>query len=274
MLLGSATSSPAQDGWILEPKWDGYRFLFELSPKGARCWTRHGKRHDGKLPYIEKELAGLFPGGAVVDGELVALGGSSDGAVRDDFGRIGSVLGRRGAHRPRPESPALHYLVFDVLALEGQDLRNRPWSERRSVLEDRCGSALANVSLTDTLEASDACHERLLEAGFEGSVYKRENSRYLSGRRPNSWLKRKARHELEVVLGHVVRNRENVERANCAIQHRDGQLLKVGYAEVWDAELRERLASGVGVRSRRAKVCFSSVSARGELREARLIALL
>jgi bifunctional non-homologous end joining protein LigD len=275
MLLGSATSSPANDGWVLEPKWDGFRFLFELSPDDCvGCWTRHGKRHDGKLPYIEEQLTGLFPGGAVVDGELVALGRSSDGAVRHDFGRIGSVLGSQSPHRPSPESPALHYVVFDVLALEGQDLRNRPWSERRSVLEACFGSALANVSLTDTLEASEACHERLLEAGFEGSVYKRQNSRYLSGRRSNSWLKRKARHELEVVLGRVVRNREKVDRASCAIQHLDGQLSKVGYAEVWDPELRERLASGLDTRSRRAMVCFSSVSARGELREARLTAIL
>src|SRR3712207_7387008 len=50
-----------------------------------------------------------------------------------------------------------------------------------------------------------------------GSVYKRRDSRYASGRRSRSWLKRKARHELEVVIGHLVRNQGKVERASCSV---------------------------------------------------------
>src|SRR5215210_3375160 len=168
MLLGSTTSCPASGDWVLEPKWDGYRFLFELSPKGVRCWTRHGKRHDGKLPYIEEPLTDLFPTGTVLDGELVALGRDSDGDVRHDFGRIGAVLGTKHPHRPTADKPALHYVVFDVLRLAGRDLRERLWFERREELEAHLDSSWEGVSLTDTLEASDACHERLVAAGFEG----------------------------------------------------------------------------------------------------------
>jgi ATP-dependent DNA ligase len=109
----------------LEPKWDGYRFLVELSPKGVRCWTRHGKRHDGKLPYIEEQLADLFPKGTVLDGELVALDRDKHGEVRHDFGRIGAVLGTKHPHRPTPEKPVLHYVVFDVLGLRREGARGQ-----------------------------------------------------------------------------------------------------------------------------------------------------
>jgi hypothetical protein len=50
-------------GRVLEPQWDGFRFLFEHSSHGSMgCWTRPAKRHDGNLLYIEEPLAGRFPG--------------------------------------------------------------------------------------------------------------------------------------------------------------------------------------------------------------------
>ena len=274
MLLGSTKTAPIGDDWVLEPKWDGYRFLFELSPRGVRCWTRHGKRHDGKLRYIEEQLAEVFPHGAVLDGELVALGRDEHGEVRHDFGRIGAVLGASYPHQPGADKPALHFVAFDLLGLEGRDLRDSPWLERREALDAHFDSSRENVSLTDTLPASEECHERLIAAGFEGSVYKRRDSRYASGRRSTSWLKRKARHELEVVLRHLVRDGGRVERAGCAIPASDGRLVGVGWAEVWDPLVRDALACAATAHEpTRAKVCFSSYSARGELRETRVTEL-
>jgi bifunctional non-homologous end joining protein LigD len=271
MLLSSTRSAPAGADWILEPKWDGFRFLFSLSRGGElACWTRHGSRHDRKLPYIDAELRGLFPDETVLDGELVALGRGPDGVVRHDFERLRSVLATEGAHRPSARIPALQYVVFDVLELGGEDLRDRSWRDRRAALEAAVAAPTDHVSLTETLEPSEECHERLIAAGFEGSVYKRRSSTYRCGQRSGSWLKRKARHQLEVVIRPLITRAGIVERVSCALRA-DDRLVRVGYAEVLQAEVRERLAAqpeGLGS----ASVVFSSVSARGELREARLVA--
>lgn len=274
MLLSTTDSEPTAGDWVLEPKWDGFRFLCRLSRGGeVRCWTRHGNRHDRKLPYIDAELRGLFPDETVVDGELVALGRGLDGVVRHDFERVRSVLAAGRPHRPSARSPALQYVVFDVLELAGADLRDRTWRERRAGLEAAVDVPTDHVSLTETLEPSEECHRRLIASGFEGSVYKRRFSTYRCGRRSASWLKRKARHELDVVVRPFITRKGSIERVSCALTV-DGELVPVGYAEVWRSELREQLASHPDRSAgHRASVSFSSVSARGELREARLTVL-
>ena len=274
MLLSSTRSAPADGDWVLEPKWDGFRFLCRLSRDGeVCCWTRHSRRYDGKLPYIDADLRERFPEETVLDGELVALGRGRDGAVRHDFERLGSVLASASPHRPSAESPALHYVVFDALELGGEDLRGRTWEERHAALEALVETPSDHLSLTETLEPSDNCHERLIAAGFEGSVYKRRSSTYRCGHRSGSWLKRKARHELDVVIRPLLTREGIVERVSCALPM-DGEPIPVGYAVVWQSELREMLAARPNEFSgHRASVAFSSVSARGELREARLTAL-
>src|SRR5829696_411633 len=272
MLLSTTRSQPIGRDWVLEPKWDGFRFLYRLSGDGAAtCWTRHANRHDRKLPYIDAELRGLFPDETVLDGELVALGRGPDGVVRHDFERLRSILATRSAHRPSAQIPALQYVVFDGLELGGEDLRDRSWRERRAALEAAVAAPTDHVSLTETLEPLEECHERLIGAGFEGSVYKRRSSTYRCGQRSTSWLKRKARHELEVVIRPLLTREGIVERVSCALPV-DDRLVRVGYAEVLQTEARERLAAQ-SEELGSASVVFSSVSARGELREARLVAL-
>jgi bifunctional non-homologous end joining protein LigD len=273
MLLSSTRSTPVGEDWVLEPKWDGFRFLYRLSGDGAAtCWTRHANRHDRKLPYIDTELRDLFPDETVLDGELVALGCGPDGVVRHDFDRLRSILATGSAHRPSTQTPALQYVVFDVLELGGEDLRDRTWRERRAALEAAVEAPTDHVSLTETLEPSEQCHERLIAAGFEGSVYKRRSSTYRCGHRSASWLKRKARHQLEVVIRPLITRAGIVERVSCRLPV-DDRLVRVGYAEVVQAEVRERLAAQPeAFDGHRGSVVFSSVSARGELREARLVA--
>ena len=274
MLLSTTDSEPTGGEWVLEPKWDGFRFLYRLSGDGAAtCWTRHGKRHDRKLPYIDTELRDLFPDETVLDGELVALGRGPDGVVRHDFERLRSVLATGSAHRPSAQSPSLQYVVFDVLELGGEDLRRRTWRGRRAALEASVDAPTDHVSLTETLEPSEECHERLIAAGFEGSVYKRRSSTYRCGQRSGSWLKRKARHELDVLIRPLLTREGIVERVSCTLPM-DDELVRVGYAEVRRPEVRELLAAQPEEFSGHlAGVVFSSVSARGELREARLVAL-
>ena len=100
-------------------------------------------------------------------------------------------------------------------------------------------------------------------------VYKCRSSTYRCGQRSASWIKRKARHELDVLIRPLLTRKGIVERVSCDLPV-DERLIRVGYAEVLEAKVRERLAAHPEELAS-ASVAFSSVSARGERREARLV---
>src|SRR4051794_21632943 len=90
MLLSSCRELPRGDGWVLEPKWDGYRLVART---GVGIWTRHETPLAGRLPELEAALAEL-PAGTVLDDELVALR-ERDGQVVQDFAALGALWRRR-----------------------------------------------------------------------------------------------------------------------------------------------------------------------------------
>lgn len=87
MLLATARTWPAGDGWVLEPKWDGYRMVAAVRNGVARCWTRHGTQLTTGVGEILEDLVTL-PNDSVVDGELVALVAREDGFPGQDFNRL------------------------------------------------------------------------------------------------------------------------------------------------------------------------------------------
>jgi bifunctional non-homologous end joining protein LigD len=265
MLCTATTDVPRGDGWVLQPKYDGWRFLWSLDSAGvARAWTRSGRQWDGCFPELDEQLSGCLPRGTILDGELVALRQSADGRVLHDFKAVGAVIGFGCA--------GLHYVVFDVLALGGKVLCDEPWHGRHAALGESLPERLSCVSLAQVLEPTLKSHRHLVGLGLEGSVFKRSTSRYLPGRRSRSWLKLKARFTEEVVIAGLGPRGEEVERIRCASVD---DAVALGWAELWPGEMRRRIAvdrrAWIG---RRATVAYSSRAADGELREARVVALL
>src|SRR5690606_12000154 len=121
----------AIDQWLLEWKWDGIRL--QLIRRGAdiALWSRGEERLDGRLPEIEQAAATL-PHDAVIDGGLL---GWRDGDAPLPFAALQTRSQRR---RPGPkvlaDTPA-RVLAYDLLELDGVDLRERPLHERRAALE-------------------------------------------------------------------------------------------------------------------------------------------
>jgi bifunctional non-homologous end joining protein LigD len=121
----------------------------------------------------------------VLDGEVVVV--TADGRV--DFELLGSrVHGRRRAGDSLPVT----FYVFDVLHVDGRDLRDRPWEARRQILDDLDLAGCSGGAARSTIWTADgaAMHEATRSIGAEGTVSKRSDSPYRPGR-SRHWLKAK-----------------------------------------------------------------------------------
>ena len=251
MLATAIRDWPEGRGWVLEPKYDGYRLLVETRPGGRVCaWSRHGTSLTEPLRELLAPLAALGAGW-VFDGELIALSDHGGQPVQD-FAAVGrAVFGRHGDAGAR-----LHYVAFDLLAAGGgDDIKLWPWLQRTALLAERfpAGQRLRAVS---AMPATAATHERLVAMGFEGSVLKRQGASYQAGR-SGSWRKLKARQEIAATVGAVHQDRVGRTWARCVLE--DGRRCSASA----DAQAQQLVG-------RQATIVYSRTDADGSLREARV----
>ncbi|WP_132992511.1 non-homologous end-joining DNA ligase [Gordonia zhaorongruii] len=183
----------ADSEWAFEGKWDGYRILAGHRDGEVTLTSRSGIDMSADFPEL-RELGAVLRGfDVVLDGEVVAV--DSSGAT--DFALLASRH-RRGKER------TVRYLVFDVLSVNGTDLRSSPWEERRAVLDELTpmigAAAVADVPALIPGPGSAAADHATSE-GWEGIVAKRRASTYQEGRRSSDWRKHKNWNDIEVVIG-------------------------------------------------------------------------
>jgi bifunctional non-homologous end joining protein LigD len=171
-------SVPAGDAWLHEPKLDGYRLQVAKHGGVVRLYSRRGYDWSKRLAVLAADLRGIPAYSAVLDAELCFPG--PDGAP--DFFRLLKVAFRN-------QGGELAVYAFDLLHLNGQDLRPSPLNERRKLLE-----RLLNRAKVPCLHLVDAFMDgqKLLNAAekhrLEGIVSKRRDAPYRSGE-CNDWLK-------------------------------------------------------------------------------------
>jgi bifunctional non-homologous end joining protein LigD len=176
-------------GWIFEIKWDGYRIMAELDKGDVRLYSRNGLLFTGRYPAVAAALAKIRHR-AVLDGEVVVLGANG----YSDFEALQNYRSRR---TPGP----LVYQLFDILHLDGRDLCGLPLIRRKEILQQIL-PAVPGLMFVDHIEESGvAFFNAAAKAGLEGMVAKDGASKYLPGRRSNSWLKVKSRLQVEAVIG-------------------------------------------------------------------------
>ena len=177
--------------WLLEWKWDGIRLQVLKRGGTPALWSRGEERLDGRFPEIERAAARL-PDGCVLDGELLAWS-DEDGLL--PFSALQRRIGRL---RPGPKLLAevpMRVQVYDLLELEGRDLRAAPLQERRERLATLIESiAHPRLQLSPEVAAQDWAHAASLRAGsrasgVEGLMLKRRASPYQVGRRRGDWWK-------------------------------------------------------------------------------------
>jgi bifunctional non-homologous end joining protein LigD len=187
-MLAVAGSLPARDeGWAYEVMWDGVRAVVYISGGRARAVSSNDEDITGSFPELREAGEKLGARPAILDGELVALGG--DG--RPSSGRLQQRLelsGRSQIIRGAREIPAT-YVAFDVLHLDGRSLLGLGYDERRELLESlglSGGSLLTGDSFHGVAGADVLAAARQL--GFEGVVAKRRDAPYRPGQRSDAWL--------------------------------------------------------------------------------------
>ena len=233
----------APDGpeWLHEIKFDGYRLLTRIQHGAVRLLTRAGNDWTARMPALAASLAGLPVDTALLDGEVVAL----DEHGRSRFQLLQRALQGGGA--------SLHFYAFDLLHVDGFDLRAAPLTSRKEALR----KLLARVRRDPTLHYSDhvqgggavffaeACRN-----GLEGIVSKLASSPYRSGR-SRTWLKRKCGQRQEfVVVGFTepAGSRVGLGALLLGVHGDDGALrycgkVGTGFDDDTLARLRKRLAA-------------------------------
>jgi len=200
LMLASQQDRPfSRKGWIFELKYDGYRLLAERSDKEAYLRSRAGHDLTVTFPEIARAVRGLPYEGVVLDGEVVV----PDAEGRPSFQRLqgrGRILNREDALRASVERPALYH-AFDVVALEGFDLRPLPLLERKAVLKDILPT-VGPIRYADHIpEKGEALFAQVEHMNLEGIVGKQADSAYRGGRSKH-WIKvRTTKVEDFVVVG-------------------------------------------------------------------------
>jgi bifunctional non-homologous end joining protein LigD len=186
-------TAPDGDLWLHEIKFDGYRMLTRVANGRARLWTRNGKEWTDRFPSIAEAAAGLPLEDAVLDGEVVIQ--LPDGTT--SFQALQNALKARA-------SGELLYFAFDLLSLDGKDLRQRPLLERKAVLQGLLtggsGSGDGIIRYSDHVVGHGAeLFEEACRANLEGIISKRVDAPYRPGR-SKDWLKVKCGREQEFVI--------------------------------------------------------------------------
>jgi bifunctional non-homologous end joining protein LigD len=204
--------------WVYEPKLDGYRALAFVDRDHVHLRSRGGQAYERRYPRIAQTLAVQPVDRAVFDGEVVAVG--ADGRI--SFQRL--------QQQAADASTLLHYVVFDLLYLDGFDLRATPLMDRKALLH----AVLAPLDGIEEVVGFDDGTELLAAArqqGLEGVVAKKRDSVYEAGTRVRSWLKVKTSLSDEfVVVGYTLGTGRRSQTLGSLILGTHAAAGKLGYA--------------------------------------------
>lgn len=178
--------------WLYEIKFDGIRALSLKRGSTVQMLSRAANDLTAKYPELAQAIAALPCADAVFDGEVVGL---------DPKGRSSFQL-LQSANTPGEKRAPLCYYVFDLLHIEGKDLRGLPLEERKQILRSLIGSHHEPVRFSASINAEPTALLAEVQArGLEGIIAKKRKSLYEPGQRSGAWVKIKCVNEQEFVIG-------------------------------------------------------------------------
>jgi bifunctional non-homologous end joining protein LigD len=182
---------PTSGDWIYELKFDGFRALGLKSDGNVELLSRNNKSLNEKFASVAESISELPCGDAIIDGEIVAL----DSEGRSSF-QLLQAYAMEGKRTP------LYFYAFDLLRLEGEDLRKMPLEERKKRLAALIEAAPEQVRFSSEIGGDPVkLLAEVRRRGLEGIIGKRVDSRYEAGLRSGAWIKLKALLEQEFVIG-------------------------------------------------------------------------
>jgi len=243
MLAKLAHELPEGDGWLFEPKWDGFRALVFRDGERVYLQSRDLKPLDRYFPELAAHLRAVLPERCVVDGEIVIA--TEHGLDLDVLQMRLHPAASRVAKLAK-ETPS-SFVAFDLLAEGDEDLRDRPQAERRGRLERALVRARDSIHLTpstrDRAIAQDWFH-RFEGAGLDGVIAKHESTTYQPGKR--AMIKVKHTRTADCVVGgfrwHKSGPGELVGSLLLGLYDETGALHHVGFTSSFTAAARRKLA--------------------------------
>ncbi len=182
---------PQPGEWIYEIKLDGFRALAIKNGGDIELLSRNRKELGGKFPEVTRSLAKIKARDAIIDGEIVAF---------EESGRSSFQLLQ--AYDMGEARPPIRFYAFDLIRVNGKDLRREPLTVRKAALEKLLTNPPEGVLFSDSLESDvDDLLRQARKLGLEGLIGKRKDSLYESGQRSGAWIKLKITLEQEFVIG-------------------------------------------------------------------------
>ena len=173
----TALRPPSGELWLHEIKHDGFRVIARKDGDRVRLYSRAGNDLTDRFPLIVEALAGLRPRSVILDGEAVCC----DDNGMPSFDRL----------RHRRHDASVFLYAFDLIELDGGDLRREPLEVRKATLASVVSRAAPGLRLNEHIEADGpTVFAHACRMGLEGIVSKRKNSTYRSGP-SRDWLKLK-----------------------------------------------------------------------------------
>ena len=177
-LPSSAPQAPSGEEWLHEIKHDGFRVIARKDATRVKLYSRPGNDLTDRFPLIVEALNKLRPRSCIIDGEAVACGEDRISS----FDRI----------RYRQHDAGVFLYAFDLIELNGDDLRRDPLAVRKATLASLLARAAPGLRFNEHMDEKDGplIFAHACKMGLEGIVSKRRNSSYRSGRSPD-WIKSK-----------------------------------------------------------------------------------
>jgi len=168
---------PSGSEWLHEIKHDGFRVIAHKTGAQVRLYSRHRSDLTYRFPLIVETLSRLHSRSCIIDGEAVAC---NDNGVTS-FNRV----------RYRRHDGSIFLYAFDLIELNGDDLRRDPLEGRKATLEMILAKAGLGIRFNEHMKGDgETVFRHACKLGLEGIVSKRKDSHYRSGRSPD-WLKMK-----------------------------------------------------------------------------------
>lgn len=288
MLCGQTDKPPEGDEWLFEMKYDGYRLQFAKAADAARLFTRSGLDWTDRFSALAADAARLKARKAIIDGEAVVL---ADNGLSDFPALVAALEQKR--------SQDIVLMAFDLLSLDGKDLRKLPLETRKEKLRALLSPDLPHIRYADHVIGNGAeVFANSVAAGAEGVIAKRRDAPYRSAR-SDAWLKIKGypRQDVLIIGYRPSEKHELFASLLAAVEEQDGLRYVGRIGTGYDAALREKLFAQFsrGATARpgfvvtnagqlpkgmkyivapvRAEIRFGGWTSEGQLRQARFLAL-
>jgi len=241
MLAKLARSIPDGDGWLFEPKWDGFRCIVFRDGDRIELFSRKLRPLGRYFPELLAPLRDALPVRCVVDGEIVVADAADHGLDFDALlQRIHPAESR--VNRLAAETPAA-FVAFDLLAIDDASLLDEPLADRRAALVDAiAGNDVVHLTPATTDRAvADAWFHRFEGAGLDGIVAKPLAGNYQPGKRALVKVKHQRTADCAVAGYRIHKDGEGVGSLLLGLFDADGDMRSVGVAASFTAKRRVEL---------------------------------